>query len=161
MEKLGKLFGSLMNNLLIITLAALCIIVFSNVILRTVFTSLTWTVEVSRFIFVYFIFLSSIIALKEKIHFRVNLLVTRLPATMQTGLEIIGNLLILLALGIILAGSWKLVLINANAHSTVAKIPMPLLYGVGIFTSVVMGVIILMDLARLFRKITLKGRGEI
>ena len=161
MNKLGKLFDNIINNLLVITLASLCIIVFSNVILRSVFTSLTWTVEVSRFIFVYFIFLSSIIALKEKIHFKVNLLIVRLPAGLQTMLEVISNLLVLFSLVVVFMGSWKLIFINMNVSSAVAKIPVPLLYGVGIVTSIIMGATILMDIVRILQKKKPEGPKEI
>lgn len=83
MNKVGKAIDFVINNLLVLLLAALCIVVFLNVILRSVFTSMTWTVEISRLLFVYFIIISSIVALKEKIHFRVDLLVNHLPAKLQ------------------------------------------------------------------------------
>ena len=80
------------------------------------------------------------------------MLIERLPVRLQTALAIISNLLILFSLMVILLGSWKLVLTNMNAHSVVAKIPIPLLYGVGIATAIVMGVIVLLDIVKIFQK---------
>ncbi|MGI6686337.1 MAG: TRAP transporter small permease [Bacillota bacterium] len=152
MNKVGKAIDFVINNLLVLLLAALCIVVFLNVILRSVFTSMTWTVEISRLLFVYFIIISSIVALKEKIHFRVDLLVNHLPAKLQKICHLIGNLCVLFSLYVILIGSWKLVIINKYATLTVTGISYLYLYVVGIITALAMGIIILRDCIQLFTK---------
>lgn len=152
MKNIEKGFEKILNNLLVVSLMSLCIIVFLNVILRSIFTSLTWTVEVSRFIFVYNILLASIIAMKENSHFVVDILVSHLPLKVRKILTFIGNLLILFSLYIILIGSWKLVIINKNAATAIAKIPQPLLYGAGVITALLMGIFVLKDIVNVFLK---------
>ena len=69
MKTLDKYLTSAMNGVIVISLALMVIMVFSNVVLRYVFNSgITASEELSRFCFLWLIFVGSVLALKEGGH---------------------------------------------------------------------------------------------
>ncbi len=67
-------------------LAVMVVLVFGNVVLRYGFNSgITLSEEVSRWMFIWLTFLGAVIALKERGHLGVDMLVGKLPACGQEG----------------------------------------------------------------------------
>ncbi|WP_459980140.1 TRAP transporter small permease, partial [Paenibacillus sp. YK5] len=72
------------------------IFVFGNVVLRYVFnTGLTWSEELSRFLFIWMIFLGSILGLKDNEHLGVDMMVKKLSYKGKKICFVVSNLLIL------------------------------------------------------------------
>jgi TRAP-type C4-dicarboxylate transport system permease small subunit len=68
-------------------LALSSIVGFVTVVLRYVFeTSISWAFEVSTLSLVYLTFLTSYLALRGRVHLKVDILVKKLPRSMQTAI---------------------------------------------------------------------------
>ncbi|RAK14106.1 TRAP-type C4-dicarboxylate transport system permease small subunit [Anoxybacillus vitaminiphilus] len=153
MKKLNKLANDILNVLMVLTLAMMCILVFGNVVLRYIFNSgITWSEEMSRFLFIWMIFLGAIGALKDNDHLGVDTLLKKLPLSAKRVVFILSNLIVLYVLWIVLDGSWKITTINMNSTAPATGLPIAYVYGIGIVMSIGMGIIILFNIYRaLFR----------
>ncbi|WP_111646641.1 TRAP transporter small permease [Paranoxybacillus vitaminiphilus] len=138
---------------MVLTLAMMCILVFGNVVLRYIFNSgITWSEEMSRFLFIWMIFLGAIGALKDNDHLGVDTLLKKLPLSAKRVVFILSNLIVLYVLWIVLDGSWKITTINMNSTAPATGLPIAYVYGIGIVMSIGMGIIILFNIYRaLFR----------
>ena len=75
LSQFTNIYNNLEEYLLIISLVCNVLLVFLQVIMRTVFkNSLTWSEELSRYIFIWQIWLGASTALKYKEHIRVTLI---------------------------------------------------------------------------------------
>ena len=64
--------------------AAITVVLFVGVVFRYVLnSSLSWTGEVARYLFVWLVFLGSAVAMKDRIHIRVEYFAERLPDALQ------------------------------------------------------------------------------
>jgi TRAP-type C4-dicarboxylate transport system permease small subunit len=61
----------------------------------------------------------------------------------------LSNLLILYCLWLIFDGSWKMTILNWNSLSPGLEMPLSFIYGIGIVTSVAMGLIVIYKLYRI------------
>ncbi|MTE01547.1 TRAP transporter small permease subunit [Paracoccus sp. YIM 132242] len=105
------------------------VLVFGNVILRYGFNSgITMSEELSRFLFVWLIFLGAFLTLRERAHLGVNGLVRLLPYRGQRAVRIFGDAASLLCCILLGLGAWRQVLDNMQNHSPVAGIPMGVVY---------------------------------
>ena len=69
-----------LEHLIVIALAAMVLMVFGNVVLRYAFNSgITVSEELSRWAFVWMIFIGAVLALREHAHLGTDMLVSRLP----------------------------------------------------------------------------------
>jgi TRAP-type C4-dicarboxylate transport system permease small subunit len=137
-----------------LSLAVMSLLVFGNVILRYGFNSgITWSSEISRFLFIWLTFLGAIGALKDQKHLGVDLVVKKLPPTSRKVVYVISNFIILYILWLILDGSWKLTLSSVGSTAPATGISLSIIYVVGVVTSFAMGVIIITNLYHvLFKK---------
>lgn len=148
-EFLSKRLTQFLNVLLAIFLALMCILVFGNVVLRYVFnTGITWSEEMARFLFIWITFLGAIVALKDNEHLGVDLLIKKLPPALKKGVYVLSHLLILYCLWLVLDGSWKMTILNADAYAPATGLPMSYVYGIGVVMSIGMGAIVLYNVLR-------------
>jgi TRAP-type transport system small permease protein len=81
---LRRALGNLVEGALLLLMVVLCVDVFLGVFSRYVLVStFTWYDEVARLSFVWMIFLGAAVGVKRGAHFRLHLLVGRLPARMR------------------------------------------------------------------------------
>ena len=72
---------NVLNLVIAFFLALMAIFVFANVLMRYFFHSgLTWAEEISRFLFVWLIFLGSIVGFRDNEHLGIDTLVRKLSA---------------------------------------------------------------------------------
>jgi len=149
MKKADNILVNFINIFTATSLAVMAILVFLNVIMRYVFNSgLTWSEEIARFLFIWLTFLGAVAGLQENQHLGVDSLVKRLSRPMKKAAFVLGNLLILFCLWFMLEGSWEMVVLNKNSLSPALEIPLSYVYGIGLLTSVAMGLIIIFRLYR-------------
>lgn len=130
-----------------VILALMVVLVFGNVVLRYGFNSgITISEEVSRYLFIWLTFIGAVIAVHEHAHLGVDSLVRALPRKGKLFCVVVSDLLMLYAVGILFQGSWKQTLINMATKSPVAEVPLSLIYIAGLFTSVLMAILILRNL---------------
>lgn len=149
MEKLTILFKTIINVLMALCLAAMALMVFGNVVLRYLFDSgITWSEEMSRYLFIYVVFLGAIAALKDNEHLGVDMLVKRLPLHLRRFTYVVSNGLVIYTLYLLCDGSWKLMLLSVDTKAPATGLPFSFIYAVGVITSVCMGVILIINTFR-------------
>ncbi|MDU4961340.1 MAG: TRAP transporter small permease [Sporomusaceae bacterium] len=146
MKKISGL-ERLLSGGMAILLALMGILVFTNVCLRYFFNSgLVWAEELSRFFFVWLVFLGAIGALKDNNHLGFTSLVQRLPGKLKTGCFIVSNALVLWCLWSLLQGSWAMTNMTTRTLSPSMGVPLAYMYGVGVISSLGMIAIIAFNL---------------
>jgi TRAP-type C4-dicarboxylate transport system permease small subunit len=150
MEKLSKYLETMLNIFMAFALSLMVVLVFGNVVLRYFFNSgITWSEEMSRYLFVWLTFLGAIGAFKDKEHLGVDMLVKRLPTGLKKVALVISDLLMLFVLYLVLEGSWKMTLINLHSKAPATGLPLAAVYGTGILVSISMGLILINNLIKL------------
>ncbi|HWR62375.1 MAG TPA: TRAP transporter small permease, partial [Clostridia bacterium] len=118
--------------LLVGSLAFNVIIVLMQVIMRSVFNySLSWTEELSRYIFIWQVWLGASTALKYNEHIRVELIFTFVKnVKVQRIIKAIANLIWLAFCIFLTSSGWKLVqsMIGRNALSSGMRVPLAFVY---------------------------------
>lgn len=105
-------------------MAGIVIMVFLNVVLRYVMNSgLTWSDEVAVNLFVWFIFLGAVLAAMQGLHLKVDVLTSRLSPKLQKLCSFIANIFVLLSMGILALGGYRLVLVTNNNVSSATGLP--------------------------------------
>lgn len=111
--------------------------VFMNVVLRTCFNSgLTWSEELSRYLFVFVTYVGAISAMRVNGHLGVDTLISRVPRPLQMVMYVVSQLVIAALMCILVHGSGKMVLQNTESCTAALGISYALLYSVGIITGV-------------------------
>ncbi|WPZ16983.1 TRAP transporter small permease [Geobacillus subterraneus] len=153
MRRIGKLLDTTLNVLMAATLALMCILVFGNVVLRYGFNSgITWSEEMSRFLFIWMSFFGAIGALKDNDHLGVDTLLRKLPPRAKQVVFLISNAIVLYVLYLLLDGSWKITLSSMGSRAPATGLPMAFIYGTGLVVSIGMGIITLFHMYQaLFR----------
>lgn len=106
--------------------------------------------EIARLAFVWLIFLGAILAVRERTHVGVDMLVLRLPRALRKLCLAVCNLLILYALWLFAVGSWQQVIVGLNSTMPVTNISLATFAAAGLVASVAMAALFLVDLVRLF-----------
>lgn len=149
MKRLIDGYFKMLGLLMVLCLAGMVVMVFGNVVLRYGLNSgITSSEEVSRWLFVWLVFLGSIVALRERQHLGVEILVRRLPVAGQKFCLIVSQLMMLATLWLFLSGSWEQTLINLHVEAPATGWSMAIVYMVGIVFSVSAGALVLWDLYR-------------
>ena len=140
----------LMEWTLMSILALMVILVFGNVVLRYGFNSgIVFSEEVSRFLFIWLVFLGAVLMLKENGHLGVHTLTKRLPLAGQKFCKLISDLLTLLCCVLLTKGGWALVLMNMKNYALVSEIPLGIIFISCLICSVGMGILLLNSIWRL------------
>lgn len=142
-------YFQLLKALIAGCLTLMVILVLGNVILRYAFNSgITLSEEVSRWLFVYLVFLGAIVALRERGHLGMDSLVSHLSPRGKRVALTLSLILMLWATGLLIQGSWAQTLINLGTHAPASGLPVAVVYATGLFYGVSAGVILLWDLWR-------------
>jgi TRAP-type C4-dicarboxylate transport system permease small subunit len=154
MKKLAR-FEAAVNGLMALLLSCMGLFIFTNVVLRYLFNSgLTWAEELSRFLFIWLIFLGAIEALKDNNHLGFTSFVQQLPPTAKKACFIVSNLLMVICLAILFQGSLEMTLLSQYTLSPATGLPLSYMYSVGIISSTGMFLVIC---CKLYRAIFVKG----
>ena len=150
MVKLANLYFLILKALIALLLAAMCLMVFGNVVLRYLFNQgLTASDELSRLFFVWLTFVGAAIAIRERGHIGVDMLVRRLPPLGARLCLVLAHGLMLWAVWLMLQGSWKQAMINLNVASPTLGLSMSLFYFAGVFFGATGAVLIAIDTVNL------------
>jgi len=144
MKKIEKYLMHAMNTIIVVSLAMMVIMVFSNVVLRYVFNSgISYTEELARFLFLWLIFIGSIVAMKERAHLGVDTLIARLPRKGKVAFVITSNLLMLWVCYLFFVGSWRQTVVGMGTNMPATGISMAFHYATGLVMSLGIGVIVI------------------
>ena len=141
-----------LNGLMAACLALMVVLVFGNVFMRYALNSgITLSEELSRWLFVWTIFMGAIVALKEHGHLGTDMLVGRLGPAGKKLCYVLSHGLMLWICYLLFVGSYTQAQINWEATSAVMEVSMSWLYVPGMLFAVLGGLIILTELLRLLR----------
>lgn len=107
---LVRALSNLVEGLLLVMMVLLCADVFLGVFSRYVLRStFTWYDEIARLLFVWIVFLGAAAAVRRGSHFRLHLLVDRMPPVPRRITQVVG-VLVLMGVGLVLIQQgWTLV----------------------------------------------------
>lgn len=139
-----------LEALMVALLAAMVVMVLGNVVLRYAFDSgIAISEEMSRYFFVWLTFIGAVVVYREHAHLGVDTLLRVLPKAGRKVCMALSDSLVLVCCAVFFWGTWKQHAINASNYAPISGLPMTLVYGVGYFTSVGIGVMVVLRLARL------------
>ena len=149
-ERLIDLYCRLLKVAIAICLAAMVVLVFTNVVLRYVFNSgIATSEELSRWLLVWLTFLGAIVALRQHAHLGVDTLVRALPPRGKLVCFVLSYLLMLYVNGLLTLGSWKQAVLTFGDSAPASNISVGLFfYSSGLVFGVSAAVILLLDLVR-------------
>jgi TRAP-type C4-dicarboxylate transport system permease small subunit len=137
MAKVINGYFDLLKFIIVFCLAAMCVLVFANVVLRYAFnTGITLSEELSRWFFVWMTFLGAIVAMREHGHLGMDSLVSRMPVIGKKICYVVSQLLMLYATWLFLQGSWLQTVINLGVKAPASGLSTALVYGVGVVFSI-------------------------
>lgn len=118
------------------------VFVFLNVVLRICFNSgLTWSEELSRYLFVFVTYIGAISAMRANGHMIVDMLISKMNAKVQMIMYVTSQTLIAILMAILVHGSFKMVVQNTASRTAALGISYALLYSAGIITGVSIAII--------------------
>lgn len=150
MRKIIDLYCGIFEFLIALMLALMVILVFGNVVLRYGFNSgIAMSEEVSRWLFIWITFLGAVVALRERAHLGVDMVVSRLPVAGKKLCLAASYLCMLYILWLLYDGSMDQMRINADTEAPVTGAPMSIVYAPGAVFAVCAALILLTDFVRL------------
>ena len=140
-----------MAVVMVVALALMVVLVFTNVVLRYGFNSgIAISEELSRWLFVWMTFLGAVVALNEHGHLGSDAMVSRLPVAGKKLCLAIGHLLMLYCCWLLLQGSLEQVRVNWDTTSAAMEASVGLyFYASGAVCAVGSGIVLLHELWRL------------
>lgn len=149
-QKLINGYCRLLAVLMVLSLAAMVVMVFGNVVMRYGFNSgITLSEELSRWLFVWMTFLGAVVAINERGHLGTDSLISRLPVAGQKFCLGLSLLLMLFICWLVFKGSLEQTKINWESTSAVMETSMGYFYASGVVFAVLAAPILLLNLMRL------------
>ncbi|TYR35455.1 TRAP transporter small permease [Mesorhizobium microcysteis] len=150
-EPLRWLF-KVFDILVVVGMAVISLLIFTNVVLRYGFSSgIPFAVEVSRVILVWVIFLGAVVGLAKGAHLSVDALVARLPQKARFACFLVSYSLMLWCCWLLGRGSWALTRIEWGNITPLTGLPVGLTYAAGLVAAIMMALILLLELWRSLR----------
>ena len=144
-------FFRFLERLMVLLLSVMVLMVFGNVVLRwTVDSGIDVSEEMSRFFFVWLTFIGAVVVMREHLHLGVDAVVGKLGRKGRLVCMVASDALILFCCSVFFWGTWQQAAINASNVSPVTGLSMLWVFGVGYFTSVAIGLMVLMRILRAF-----------
>jgi TRAP-type C4-dicarboxylate transport system permease small subunit len=141
----------ILEGLIVILLAGMAIMVFGNVVLRYGFNSgILVSEEMARYFFVWLTFIGAVVTFRENAHLGVETLVQRFGRGGRLTCMVLSDIIILACMAAFFWGTWRQHPINASMTAPVIGIRMSWIYGIGFFTSLGIGAMVLARLVRVF-----------
>ena len=156
MERLLIGLDWILDRITLLLLTVLPLVVGGQIFSRYVLNhSLFWSEELARYLFIWLVFLSAAMVLRQDRHIQVSVFVDMLPASMKRAIIILGDLLMLGFVLVVFVESIRLAGMVWTVLTAAMEIPWTLVY-LGILLG--MGVMLLALLGSLWAR--LRGRRE-
>lgn len=122
-----------------VMMVLMAVIVLAQIFFRAAMNiSLSWTTELSTFLFSWIVFFGAAIGFKKKAHFSVDMFTKYFPKPVIKVLPFVINLLITVFLLVLIKFGFDLVSSTANQVSPSMGIPMSIMYSVVPIGSIIM-----------------------
>jgi len=135
---------------LISILGLMVVLVFGNVVLRYGFNSgITFSEEVSRFLFVWMVFLGSVLMLRDNGHLGVHTVTKLLPLAGKKICKLLSDVITLACCVLLSIGGWQIIKLNMVNIAPISGVPIGIVYMACLFCSVGMGILLIGSIYRL------------
>lgn len=133
MTRIIDLYFRFLKLIIVLSMLGMVLMVFGNVVMRYAFNSgITVSEELSRWLFVLMVFLGALIALRDRSHLGLDLVIKKLPPFGRNLCLAVGHLLMLYIAWLILSGSWQQARINLEVVAPASSLSMAWFYGIGV-----------------------------
>lgn len=147
MSKIIRAYFTLLKIVIVVCLAAMVVMVFTNVVMRYAFNSgLPISEELSRWAFVWLTFLGSILVLHERAHLGVDVVMQAVSPLARKICAFIATSLMIYATWLILVGSVEQTQLNLGATAPASGLSQGWFFGVGVVFAISTGLILLHQL---------------
>jgi len=118
-------------------MAAMVVLVFGNVVLRYFFST-GWLIseEISRWMFVWMVFMGAVVVMRERGHMGTDMLVVRLPVRAQRLCLMVVQVIMLYITWLMFTGSWSQVVVNRETEAPVSGLSVSIFYFAGVLFAV-------------------------
>ena len=124
-----SLVARFLKGVIVVLLSAMTITVALQIVLRYFFASpLPWGEEITRYMFVYLIFLGAAVGIHVGIHVSIDALIVRLPARVRRVMELVAKLIVAAFLLVLVIYGTQLALNTLGQRSPALGIPIGLAY---------------------------------
>ena len=152
MKSLVHWYFKALELIMVLCLAAMCVMVFGNVVLRHVFDSgINTSEELARFMFIWLTFLGAIVAMREGGHLGMDMVVTRLPPRARRVALVLGQALVVVCCVVLLWGLMRQHDINVANIGLVTGMSLSIVYSVAYLCAVSIGAMVLVNIVALLR----------
>ncbi|MDQ0338287.1 TRAP-type C4-dicarboxylate transport system permease small subunit [Caldalkalibacillus uzonensis] len=122
MKRILGFLDKTIDFFIVLMLVGIVVTITLQVAFRYIFQiSAPWTEEVARFMFIYLTYIGAALAIREKSHIAIDILVERLPRMLRAAVHIIVQLAIIFFLSILLKGSWIMVESSTDVSSATMR----------------------------------------
>lgn len=118
-------------------MAAMVVLVFGNVVMRYCFNT-GWLIseEISRWMFVWMVFLGAVAVMRERGHMGTDMVIVRLPVPVQRLCLVATQLVMLYITWLMFSGSWTQVQVNRETEAPVSGLSVSIFYFAGVVFSI-------------------------
>jgi TRAP-type transport system small permease protein len=148
-SRIERLAVRVVEAVLVLLLAGMVVMVFTNVVLRYGFNSgLNISEEMSRYFFVWLTFIGAVLAFRDHAHIGVETFVRLLGRRGRIACVALSNLIIVICAVVLLWGTWRQHGINASMTAPVVGLSMIWVFGVTYFTGILIGLLAFVRMVR-------------
>ena len=138
-----------LSALMVACLVLMVTMVFGNVVMRYGFNAgITMSEELSRWLFLWVIFMGATVAVRERSHMGVDIVVALLPPIGQRLCLLLGHGLMLFVTWLMLDGSVTQTRINWDVEAPVTGLPMAVAYSAGVLFAASTALMLLVDMVK-------------
>jgi TRAP-type C4-dicarboxylate transport system permease small subunit len=149
--RLVALYFVVLKAVLALLMIGMVVLVFGNVVLRYVFNSgIAVSEEISRWLFVWMVFLGAIVGLREHAHLGVDSLIKALSPRGRKVCYAASHVLMLYASILLTEGAWKQTVLNWDTTAPASNLSVGIFYLSGVVFGVSAIVILTVELYWLF-----------
>lgn len=128
-------FYRLLEIVLVLAMLAMCVMVFTNVVLRYGFNQgLAISEEMARFSFVWLTFIGAVLTFRDNAHLGIETVVQHFSRRGRLVCMLLVNLLVMVCGAIFCWGAWQQLEINTTMFAPVTGLSLAWIYGIGLFT---------------------------
>jgi TRAP-type C4-dicarboxylate transport system permease small subunit len=150
-DSISKTVSKALDVFCVVLLVIMSLLVIVNVAMRFLLnSSIVFSEEISRFLFIWVVYIGAIIAVRDDSHIYVDFIRKKFPVKLQFVLKVVCEIAMILGCLLFFLGSIDLTEVNITDHSPVAGISLGFVYSAGLLGSFGMMIMLCIRLIRLF-----------
>ena len=141
-----KKFITVLDMIQVTLFAGLVVLSFANVFSRYIFNnSLTWAEEITRYMFIWLVYLGSALCIRRRKHIVMDLVISEMKGTLRKVFSLINNLVMLAFVLFLAKQAFGMMPILSTQTSSALHIPMSYIYGAIPVSAVLMAFYLVLD----------------